>query len=76
MNQSLSADERFAITDLLTRYATALDRRDFDLFRDCFTTDCAIDYGVIGAWQGVDAFTTFMEEVHSRCGASLQGAGM
>ena len=30
---------------MLVRYATGIDRRDWVLFRSCFTDDCEADYG-------------------------------
>lgn len=53
------------ITDVLVRYATGIDRRDWDLFRTCFTPDVACDYGDIGQWQGVEEITAFMTDVHT-----------
>lgn len=54
-----------AITDVLVRYATGIDSRDWDLFRTCFTEDCHLDYGPIGEWNGREAVTRFMEQSHS-----------
>jgi 3-phenylpropionate/cinnamic acid dioxygenase small subunit len=42
-------DDRQDISDLLVRYATGIDRRDWPLFRTVFTDDCQLDYGEIGA---------------------------
>lgn len=53
------------IVDLLNRYATGIDRRDWDLFRTCFTPDVVCDYGDIGQWNGVEEITAFMQEVHT-----------
>jgi 3-phenylpropionate/cinnamic acid dioxygenase small subunit len=64
-------DDRRDVSDLLVRYATAIDRRDWALFRTVFTDDCQLDYGEIGAWQGVDAVTDFMERVHAMAGHTL-----
>jgi 3-phenylpropionate/cinnamic acid dioxygenase small subunit len=64
-------DDRQDVSDLLVRYATAIDRRDWALFRTVFTDDCQLDYGEIGAWQGVDAVTDFMERVHEMAGHTL-----
>ncbi len=60
-----------SISDLLVRYATGIDRRDWPLFRTVFTDDCELDYGEIGAWNGVDAVTEFMEQVHAMAGHTL-----
>ena len=54
--------DRLAIGDLLTRYATAVDRRDWDLYRTVFTSDAEIDYtsadGIAGT---VDEVVEFLE---------------
>ncbi len=67
----LSRDDRQDIADVLVRYATGIDRRDWTLFRTCFTEDCDADYGVIGAWQGADAITAWMRDTHEPCGHTL-----
>ncbi|MGV0743359.1 nuclear transport factor 2 family protein [Mycolicibacterium sp. XJ870] len=63
--------DREDITDVLVRYATGIDRRDWPLFRTVFTTDCTLDYGEIGTWSGVDAVTDFMEQTHALAGHTL-----
>ena len=58
--------DRVAIRDLLTRYATAVDRRDWDLYRSVFTTDAEIDYTSAGGIAGtVDEVVAFLDEVLS-----------
>ena len=64
-------EERQDIADLLVRYATGIDRRDWPLFRTVFTGDCELDYGEIGAWKGVDAVAGFMEQAHAMAGHTL-----
>ncbi len=59
------------IADVLTRYATGIDRRDWPLFRTVFTDDCELDYGELGAWKGVDAVTDFMDKTHALAGHTL-----
>lgn len=59
------------VSAVLTRYATGIDRRDWTLFRTCFTSDCVVDYGEIGAWNGADEITDFMVAVHAQCGYTL-----
>jgi hypothetical protein len=44
--------DRIEIDDLLTRYATGVDRRDWDLWETCFTPDAFIDYSAFGGTQG------------------------
>jgi 3-phenylpropionate/cinnamic acid dioxygenase small subunit len=64
-------EDRQDISDLLVRYATGIDRRDWPLFRTVFTDDCELDYGEIGTWQGVDAVTDFMDTTHAMAGHTL-----
>jgi 3-phenylpropionate/cinnamic acid dioxygenase small subunit len=64
-------EDRQDISDLLVRYATGIDQRDWPLFRTVFTDDCELDYGEIGAWQGVDAVTDFMDTTHAMAGHTL-----
>ena len=44
--------DRIEIDDLLTRYATAVDTRDWDLYRSVFTPDAVIDYTSSGGIRG------------------------
>ena len=44
--------DRLAIVDLLHRYATGLDTKDWDLLASGFTADGVADYGALG---GLDA---------------------
>lgn len=72
MNAELSdSSVYFGVSAVLVRYASGIDRRDWDLFRSCFTPDCAIDYGEIGTWSGADEITAFMVAVHEHCGYTL-----
>ena len=64
-------EDRQDISELLVRYATGIDRRDWPLFRTVFTDDCELDYGEIGTWQGVDAVTDFMDKTHAMAGHTL-----
>ena len=36
--------DRLAISDFLTTYAHAVDTKDWELYRSCFTDDADIDY--------------------------------
>lgn len=44
--------DRIAIDDLLTAYAVAVDERDWDAVRACFTPDARLDYTTFGAPDG------------------------
>jgi len=59
------------VADLLVRYASGIDRRDWDLLRSCFTDDCVADYGDIGRWNGADEITEWMRNTHDLLGRSL-----
>ena len=53
---------RLAIEDLLTRYAHAVDRHDWDLYRSVFTDDAHIDYTSAGGIAGtLDEAVSFLE---------------
>ncbi len=58
--------DRIAVEDLLTRYATAVDRRDWDRYRSVFTDDAEIDYTSAGGIAGtldeiIEFLTTTMD---------------
>jgi 3-phenylpropionate/cinnamic acid dioxygenase small subunit len=59
------------VAEVLVRYATGIDRRDWTLFRSCFTDDCEADYGDIGVWHGGDEITAWMEKSHAPCGHTM-----
>ena len=67
----LDVSARLDIADLLVRYATGIDRRDWVLFRSCFTDDCVADYGDIGVWHGADEITAWMDRAHQGAGHTL-----
>ena len=53
--------DRVAAEDLLTRYAAAVDRRDWDRYRTVFTDDAQIDYTEAGGIAGtVDEVVEFL----------------
>ncbi|WP_166907243.1 nuclear transport factor 2 family protein [Mycobacterium sp. DL440] len=64
-------EDRLDVIDVLVRYATGIDRRDWPLFRTVFTDDCVLDYGEIGKWNGVDAVTDFMDQSHAMAGHTM-----
>ena len=67
----MSERDRQDITDVITRYATGIDRRDWPLFRTVFTDDCELDYGEVGSWHGVDEVTDFMQRAHAMAGHTM-----
>jgi 3-phenylpropionate/cinnamic acid dioxygenase small subunit len=71
MSGTLDRAAREEIGDVLVRYATGIDRRDWAAFRSCFADDCEADYGDIGQWHGADEITTWMRDTHEPCGHTL-----
>jgi 3-phenylpropionate/cinnamic acid dioxygenase small subunit len=66
---------RQQLHDVVVRYATGIDFRDWDLFRTCFTDDCTSSYEGIGEWGSGDEITEFMERVHADCGHTMHWIG-
>lgn len=65
-----------AVSEVLVRYATGIDRRDWDLFRSCFTDDCKADYGKMPdgealLWSTADDMTAWMMASHRDMGHTL-----
>jgi 3-phenylpropionate/cinnamic acid dioxygenase small subunit len=52
--------DRIEIGELLARYSTALDDRDWPLLADVFLPDAVCDYGSLGNPRGVDEITTLV----------------
>jgi 3-phenylpropionate/cinnamic acid dioxygenase small subunit len=44
--------DRLEIDDLLTRYAVAIDTKDWGLLATCFTPDAHVDYSAVGGAKG------------------------
>jgi 3-phenylpropionate/cinnamic acid dioxygenase small subunit len=64
------------VSEVLVRYATSIDSRDWKLFRTCFTDDCQVDYGKlpngeVQRWDSVEAMATWMETAHQDMGHTL-----
>ncbi len=67
--QALS--DRAEIIDLITRYATAVDTRDWDAYRSVFTADARIDYTSAGGIAGsVSEMCAWLEQVLSMFSAT------
>lgn len=64
-------EDKQDISELLVRYATAIDRREYPLLGTVFTDDCVADYGEIGSWHSADAIIEFMDAVHAMAGYTL-----
>ena len=68
MSATGATSETQEVIEVLVRYATGIDRRDWDLFRTCFTEDCRADYGDVGVFDGAAALTSFMRASHEEMG--------
>jgi 3-phenylpropionate/cinnamic acid dioxygenase small subunit len=67
----LSLQEEHDISKVILNYATGIDRRDYKLFRSCFTDDAVCDYAPNVGWSSAEAITAFMEEMHRDIGLTL-----
>ncbi len=67
----LSAEDERRIETILLRYCTGIDRRDWLLFRSCFTDNFHGDYGQFGTWHSGDEITAVMVTLHQDMGATL-----
>jgi hypothetical protein len=57
-------------SEVLLRYATAIDTKDWKLFRTCFSDDCRTVYDD-RTIDGADHLTSYMERVHRYLDGSL-----
>lgn len=61
-------DDQTQIGEVLIRYASGIDQRDWPLFRTCWTNDVVADYDTLGRFSGVDAITDAMTTAHQNMG--------
>lgn len=71
MSEDVDRDVLQEVIDVLIRYATGIDRRDWELFRSCFTDDCDVEYPAIGTWRSAEEITEWMRKTHEPCGHTL-----
>ena len=62
------SEDKSQIAEVLIRYATGIDFKDWTLFRTCWTDEVDIDYGDLGKFTDADAFTTLMTQLHGGMG--------
>jgi 3-phenylpropionate/cinnamic acid dioxygenase small subunit len=60
-----------AIRDVIDRYATALDQRDWEHLRSCFTVDCHANYERFGSWTEREPFVAWLDSIHRDLGPTL-----
>ena len=70
LDSAITPAERFEILDLINRYSTGIDTRDWDLFQSTFADDAQVDFG-FAQWSGAEAFTIFMRDTHNPAGRTL-----
>jgi 3-phenylpropionate/cinnamic acid dioxygenase small subunit len=56
------------IAEVLVRYATGIDSKDWPLLRSCWTDDIDVDYQQLGRFTTADAFTDVMRQLHENMG--------
>ena len=72
---SSTDDERWpdvlAIREVLERYASGVDRRDWRSVGTCFAADCFADYGRSDQWQGREAIVDALDVMHREIGPTM-----
>jgi len=56
------------IAEVLVRYATGIDSKDWPLFRSCWTDEIDVDYQQLGRFTSADALTEVMTRLHENMG--------
>jgi 3-phenylpropionate/cinnamic acid dioxygenase small subunit len=60
-----------AIRDVIDRYAAALDRRDWQHLRSCFTPECHADYEGFASWTEREPLVAWLDTIHRDLGPTL-----
>lgn len=56
------------IAEVLIRYATGIDSKDWPLFRSCWADEIDVDYQQLGRFTSPDALTEVMTRLHENMG--------
>ena len=56
------------IAEVLVRYATGIDSKDWPLLRSCWTEEIDVDYQQLGHFTSPDALTDVMRQLHENMG--------
>lgn len=59
------------VADVLVRYASSIDRRDWERLVTCFTDPCDVEYEGAGAWTSPADMAAFMTDAHASMGHTL-----
>ncbi len=62
--------DRAQIGDVLIRYATGIDSKDWPLLRSCWADEIEVDYGELGRFTDPDTLTDLMAQIHGGMGAT------
>jgi 3-phenylpropionate/cinnamic acid dioxygenase small subunit len=62
--------DKSEIVEVLIRYATGIDRRDWSLFRTVWTDDVQADYEQVGQFTNADTLTDIMRAIHDPMGST------
>jgi SnoaL-like domain len=60
--------DREQIAEVLIRYATGIDSKDWPLLRSCWTDEIDVDYQQLGRFTSADALTDVMRQLHENMG--------
>ena len=63
----MDADKQ-QIAEVLIRYATGIDSKDWPLLRSCWTDEIDVDYQQLGRFTSADALTDVMRQLHENMG--------
>ncbi len=64
-------NDQLSIRDVIDRYAAALDVRDWEDVRSCFTANCHADYERFGSWTEREPFVAWLDAIHRDVGRTL-----
>ena len=56
------------IAEVLIRYATGIDSKNWPLLRSCWTDEIDVDYQQLGRFTSADALTDVMRQLHENMG--------
>jgi 3-phenylpropionate/cinnamic acid dioxygenase small subunit len=56
------------IAEVLIRYATGIDSKDWPLLRSCWTDEIDVDYQQLGHFTSPDALTDVLRQLHENMG--------
>ena len=60
--------DKAQITEVLIRYATGIDSKNWPLFRSCWSDEVDVDYGELGTFTDPDALTDLFAQIHDPMG--------